>query len=627
MVHFAAANFELIRRAPGQKLRYYGNNARAAQMHNLEVLMYARLSCFLLAVLLAPTIALAAPVELTSAITDVTVFADRARVHREGALDLAEGLQEAAFSKLPGWIDEESIRIAVSPAGAARILDVRIERSYLAKTDDKDIRQAEEAVQEIADELTALEDEIKILDTQRAQIEAVRAFATEQLPKDTLTKGVDAVGFDKIVTYVSDTLRETAKARREVDQQKRALDPERKVRQKRLDELRQRNQLEQRRVVVTLEGAKAAAATLGLTYLLPGATWEPVHELRADDNNPSSVSLASYAVVSQTSGEDWDHIQIAFSTQSPSEILRIPELQTLMLGTRPAANRRTKSKVSSFGKAQEIFAGQNSLFNKWNNPNDDQQFFYGNQLRMNEIQTRISSTFEQLQERGTTALFDGAGRPTVRSDGRLVRVPIGTTELAAKPRIVAVPEASLNAVHTVELANTGDHPLLPGTVALYREGAFLGNTDMDFVAEGESFSLLLGVADQIKLSRVLDKKQSALVRGQRTRMDIAFILQVENLSDEVVSLVLSDRIPVSQDKEIKVSRISIQPKVEADSQGMIEWKIMLAPGELREHVIKYNLEYPQHAVARQRMEQMNNDAMPAAAEDLFMQIDDLESNF
>ena len=51
-------------------------------------------------------------------------------------------------------------------------------------------------------------------------------------------------------------------------------------------------------------------------------------------------------------------------------------------------------------------------------------------------------------------------------------------------RVLAAPEISLNAARTVDLANPGKQALLPGKVSLYVEGAFLGLTEMDFVAPG-----------------------------------------------------------------------------------------------------------------------------------------------
>ena len=101
-------------------------------------------------------------------------------------------------------------------------------------------------------------------------------------------------------------------------------------------------------------------------------------------------------------------------------------------------------------------------------------------------------------------------QPACRCDSR-------RSSLATKQKIVAAPEQSLNAANTIQTTNTSSQPLLPGKVALYKDGAFSGNTDMDFVATGEKFAMFLNAAEHIKLSRVLDKKQSSLLRESRPR--------------------------------------------------------------------------------------------------------------
>ena len=117
-------------------------------------------------------------------------------------------------------------------------------------------------------------------------------------------------------------------------------------------------------------------------------------------------------------------------------------------------------------------------------------------------------------------------------------------------------------------------------------------TNLDFVAEGEPFSVFLSVADQLKLSRVLDKKHSALVRKQRTQMQLAFIVSVENLSSKPVTLSLADRIPVSEDKEIVVSGVKVSPDAKADSKGILRWPLTLGPHEKRHFEFRYQIEYP-----------------------------------
>jgi hypothetical protein len=137
-------------------------------------------------------------------------------------------------------------------------------------------------------------------------------------------------------------------------------------------------------------------------------------------------------------------------------------------------------------------------------------------------------------------------------------------------------------------------------------------TNLDFVAEGEEFSVFLNVADQIKLSRVLDKKRSALVRKQRTQMQLAFVVTVENLSNKPVALNLSDRIPVSEDRDIVISGVKITPDAKPDSKGLLRWPLDLKPKEKRKFLIQYQIEYPPTLVLEMRRREAA-EASPAAS--------------
>src|SRR6185312_13449564 len=122
--------------------------------------------------------------------------------------------------------------------------------------------------------------------------------------------------------------------------------------------------LEETTAYVTVQGSAPADAALVLTYMLPGATWEPVHELRVAEGASSSVELTSFAVVTQATGEEWENAEISFSTQSSTAAVRIPELEALTLGDTRAASRVTERASASFSRAETAFRAQNELWNK-----------------------------------------------------------------------------------------------------------------------------------------------------------------------------------------------------------------------------------------------------------------------
>lgn len=537
---------------------------------------------------------------LNSTVREVTVYSDRARITREASTEVTTEPTVFAFTGLPGWVDDSSVRVSAS---AGRIIDVRVDRSFLAESEDASIRKAQEHHKKLSRRLAALHDELAILEAQKAQIESIKAFSLEKIGKDTTIGNISVESYGDVLTFISDALRDTARSRRATQAKLDDLLPEYEASERALAEVAGLQALEQTTVLVTLQSSRPASSALELTYMMPGATWEPMHELRASASDPEDIEVLSFAVVTQTSGEDWTHAALSFSTQSSTEAVRLPELDALVLGDTHTATRMMRSEESSFTRAQQAFEGQNALWNKVHRKRSAasverfEEVYQHNLEYLQVVQSKTVRIFDTLGDRGTTAHFSARTAPSVRGDGHPVRVRIGDSELKSRHQIVAAPEQSLNAARSLRMLNSTGQPLLPGKVALYQDGAFLGVTEVDFIADGEEFSVFLSVADHLKLSRRLDKKQSALVRGgKRNKMKVGFIITVENLSDQSTAFTLADRIPVSENKDIKVDRVVITDRLQPDSRGLLHWDVTLGPKERREFRISYQVEYPAQLV-------------------------------
>lgn len=293
----------------------------------------------------------------------------------------------------------------------------------------------------------------------------------------------------------------------------------------------------------------------------------------------------------------------------------MPEFEALTLGDSRPASQTVETRSASFKRAEAAFQGQNRLWNKHiQNGSSSQSFEESYESNFESLQVTQSKTvriFQSLQQRGTTTQFKALGTTNVRADGRAVRVPIGHANLKAQRAIVAAPEQSLNAAQTLRMVNDSGQSFLPGNVSMYQAGAFLGMTDLDFVAAGEEFSVFSSVVDQLKLSRLLDKKHSALVRKQRTQMQLAFIVTVENLSAKPMAIELADRIPVSEDREIVVSGVKVTPGAKPDSKGILRYGLTLQPKEKRQLEIQYQIEYPPTLVVEMKRDRAAE--APAAA--------------
>lgn len=538
---------------------------------------------------------------VASRITKVIVYSDRALVTREATVPLTTEPVVHRFHHLPGWVDDGSIR---ATASAGKIVDVRVERRFLARSTDAGFQQAEQRHKDLVQRMKALDDELAILDAQKGHIESIEAFSREKLSTDAVMRDIKVASYGEVVAFISNSLRETAAARRKVESERERLAPEVEASARKLEELRRLTALEETTVLVTLQGSGPGNANLALTYQTPGATWETMHELRATSATPGAIELTSYAVVTQTTGEDWNRAQLSFSTQSASDPDRIPELQMLALGDTEQATRTTTRRESSFSRAQRAYTEQNLPWNRMNQApsqrrSEIEQFersYTSNLEYFERVQSKTVQIFQGLQQRGTQAHFVAASSEVVRSDGRPIRVRIGSHRLKATSKIMAAPEESLNAALTLHMVNDSPQALLPGIVARYRDGAFLGMTDVDFVAQGEEFSLFFSVADQVKLSRKLDRKNSSLVRRTRNRMQLSFLTTAKNLSGQEVELLLAERIPVSENSDVQVSNVKITPAGKPDAEGIVRWVLPLKPAEERELRVSYQIDYPRSLI-------------------------------
>jgi uncharacterized protein (TIGR02231 family) len=554
---------------------------------------------------------------LESRVTKVTVYSDSARITREAGVELSTEPRVFAFRRLPGWVDDGSVQVSVSEGA---IVDVRVDRDFLARATDADWERVEAEHRTLGERKAALEDELQVLDTRKKQIESIQPFSTEKISRDTILGEVHVESYAEVLRFVTDSLRETAKATRAVKSALAEVAPEYEASLRRLEAMKSVRELEETTVLVTLQASEATPAEVELTYMLPGVTWEPMHELRVRTADSKSVDVVSFAEVTQTSGEDWVDAELSFSTQSSTQLVQIPELEALTLGDTHDATEILTTRVSSFGRAQQAFEGQSEAWTQYLSATAKrarasfEQVQESNVEYLKVVQSKTVRLFESLQKRGTTAHFVAQGPTSVRGDGRPVRVEIGRATLASSQKIVAAPEQSLNAAHTLGLLNTTGQPLLPGRVALYRDGTFLGMTDVDFIAKGERFSLFLAVADHLKLSRELDRTLSSLVRDKRTRMKVAFVVTVENLSSEPTSLTLADRIPVSENREIEVKRVKIAPAARPDGRGILSWDLHLGAMEKQQLRISYEIEYPPELILEtvRRRSMAEPSAMPAS---------------
>ena len=269
-------------------------------------------------------------IQVESKITDVTVFFSGAQITRNIDVKLFKGKHLIVIDKLPKNINPQSIQ--VNGIENCKILSVM----HQIKSQNQSKKNYEEL---------DIEKKIESLELQSKEVKiTMNVFDLEEkliLDNSTLgskTKGTAISEIKAAADYYRLKLNE-------IRQGKLRLFTELDVKKNKIKELNaQLNKLtiEKRKtynqVLVSIDCEKDINTELNMSYYISAAGWAPFYDFRVDDITKPLVIVYN-ANAFQTSGEDWDNINIKLSTNNPSLSGSKPELVPWYLGRRKTYNK------------------------------------------------------------------------------------------------------------------------------------------------------------------------------------------------------------------------------------------------------------------------------------------------
>jgi uncharacterized protein (TIGR02231 family) len=210
----------------------------------------------------------------------------------------------------------------------------------------------------------------------------------------------------------------------------------------------------------------------------------------------------------------------------------------------------------------------------------------------------IAQQQAQLEVAGFSAQFIMPGRVSISSDGSTRSVRLASREIEPTLGVKAAPGIDPKAYLEVRFTNEEEAPLLPGDVALTRDGVFVGQGRIGQVASGDEVDMGFGVDDKVKVTRVPIRRRE--VEGnwiQGNRSDLReFKTVVKSLHDRPMRITVLDQMPFSENAAITVEAI---PNMTApteknlqDKRGVLAWSYDYKPGEEKEIRHGFRMRWP-----------------------------------
>src|SRR6056297_3057795 len=520
------------------------------------------LACLLI---VAPVLAWAEDIPVTSRVTDVTLYPQGGTVIREAGFAAPQGSHRLILTDLPVSVPLSSVRVSVE---GAQLNDIAL------RDDDVPPRSAEEtaALQAARAEVARLEAALRDADAGveairlEEQAAAARVTFLDQLGTSPALAGMDPAALRDLVTMIGQeglAARQAAlEARQRADAADRGLTDLRDDLEKARAALRALVPEDAARAMLAV-AITADADTQGMVrvaYTVPDAGWQPAYDFRLD-RDAARLSIARGAFLQQSTSENWPWLRRVFDPEQMQP-------KTLSRGAEASFD-------SAAPQAEALAAPAPAMV------------------------TQAAPEFDGLSVRyvypGTVSVASGADR---------VRVALGLIERSADPVARAVPLLDDRAFLMAGFTNDDREVILPTDEARFYLGdRFVGQRPIAMIPAGAEAELSFGPIDGLRLTRVIPARQEG-GRGvfvASNALEETIRIEVENLTSDPWPLRLLDRVPYSEQQELEIDWTAAPRPAAQDvdgKRGVLEWRFTLAPGATQEIVLDYALEWPEGKLLR-----------------------------
>lgn len=198
-----------------------------------------------------------------------------------------------------------------------------------------------------------------------------------------------------------------------------------------------------------------------------------------------------------------------------------------------------------------------------------------------------------IQESITSTSFEIEQKHTIPSDGDVTVIEIDEFSVSATYEYFAAPVLNENVFLTAKFDNWEQYNLLPAEANVYFEGSYSGKTNINPGATTDSLTISLGVDPNIivKRTQLNDFKKTTFI-GSNKVVYKGFEIEIKNNKQSSIQLSLYDRIPISQNSDIKIDAIETGPSDYDKEKGILKWIINLKPSETDKVKHSYSVKHP-----------------------------------
>lgn len=509
-------------------------------------------------------------------IKSVTIYTDQALIIREAEIELSGTEKQLIIENLPLSIQKDSVRTKGTGNIPVKILGLQTEEVFSATSIQEKINQLNQEIQEIQNQQIKINNQLASINLQRNLVQGLGEKYLERFSSSfQAQQELKLEEIDDLLGFIGNKDQDYASQIAEYKKQESELSNQLVILRNRLQQVHNvdyRNNYSSYNIIIEIEPEKEGKLKLEISYLVNYASWTPLYDLRTNTTG-DNLNLTYFAQINQKTGEDWQEVSLTLSTAKPS-LGKLPskispfyiegiDSQAIARYAHGRHAQKILSPEDEFLQLEAIFESSSDAQTTLNL--EDEQVIESEQIMAETSQV------------GGVVTFNLEHKCTIPSDKQPQKLTIYNTDYFCQTKHIAIPRLDTFAYLEANTLNPADGAtLLPGKANIFRDNTFIGTTELENIAPGQSFSVNLGIDEGIKITRNLVQREVELI-GNYRRVNYSYRLKISNLLSRQTKLKIIEQLPVPRDEKINVRLHRTQPEIKLGDMGRLEWFLNLSP--------------------------------------------------
>ena len=524
-----------------------------------------------------------AQTQITSKVTEATVYLQGASLTQTADATLKAGSQEVVIEGLSPYLEISSLKVhangvlVASSEFSQDFITPKRDKAHIAKLKDS-LKLYEQQLQTTKDELTVHSHLLKMLtdgtmnnmSQKDGTISVADINANMELYKSkagALQKSIDQT--NKKISELQQTIQRI---------------------NKQITQDETNGKLYSGILKLSISVPKAIATTFTITYYTGVAAWSPCYDINID-NMEESIALHAKAQVQQHTGLDWENVRLTLSNATPNRSTVAPVFTPWYLRfNRTSSVRLAKVENSvsyDFNFAQDVaeeIADEEPMV-----------LANGQTTTVSVPAPLLMNDYIEEDMQSVHVNYKIAVPYNIDGNGKTQLIDLKDYTVKAEYKYYSIPKLSDETYLVASLSDYMKHNLLPGYATVTFDNTFVGKTMLKPNVTDSIITLTLTTDPRIAVKR--EKRNefcSTKHVGNSTTATQSYLITVKNNQNKEVKLTLKEQYPISTNKDIEVKVTEVTPAATYDKKdlGVLTWDMDLKAGESRTFTVTYSVKYP-----------------------------------